>query len=47
MNSMHGRAVPFYLFIEINQNPTKKKQNKMNPKQYKAISLFMYRKTKK
>ena len=47
MDSMHPKAVPFFLLFEINQNLTKSKQNKMNPKKYKAISLFMYRKTKK
>ena len=35
------------LFIKINQNLTKNKQNKINPKQHKAISLFMYKITKK
>ena len=44
MNSMHPKVV---LFIETNQNLTKNKQNKMNPKQYNQISLFMYKKTKK
>ena len=38
----------FVLFlIELDQNLTKNKQIKMIPKQYKAIGLVMYKKTKK
>ena len=44
IDSMQPKFVPF---IELNQNLTKNKQNKINPKQHKAISLFMYKITKK
>ena len=44
MNPMHPKVV---LFIEINQTLPKNKQNKINPKQHKAINLFMYNITKK